>query len=69
MFAVCAWTQIAVRADDVKLVGTSLLPVCWPHQPCYKMMTTCSKLVNNWEQAVREHIMSTSCEIFTRVQA
>jgi hypothetical protein len=34
----------------------NLLRVCWPHQRCYKMITICSRLVNNWEQAVR-----TSC--------
>jgi hypothetical protein len=33
----------------------NLLRVCWPHQPCYKMIT-CSRLVNNWEQAVRTHL-------------
>jgi hypothetical protein len=33
------------------------LRVCWPHQPCYKMITTCSRLVNNWEQAVRTHLV------------
>jgi hypothetical protein len=36
-------------ADDIRLVGTTLLRACWPHQPCYKMITTCSRLVNNWE--------------------
>jgi hypothetical protein len=35
----------------------NLLRVCWPHQPCYKMITTCSKLVNNWEQTVRTHLV------------
>ena len=30
------------------------LRVCCPHQPClYKMITTCSRLVNNWKQAVQ----------------
>ena len=33
------------------------LRVCWPRQPCYKMITTCSRLVNNWEQAVRTHLV------------
>jgi hypothetical protein len=33
----------------------NLLRVCWPRQPYYKMITTCSRLVNNWEQAVRTH--------------
>ena len=40
----------------------NLLQVCWPHQPCYKMITTCSRLVNNNEG---EHILLTSCEILT----
>ena len=35
----------------------NLLRVCWPHQPCYKMITTCSRLANNWEQAVRTHLV------------
>jgi hypothetical protein len=29
----------------------NLLRVCWPHQLCCEMITTCSRLVNNWEQA------------------
>jgi hypothetical protein len=35
----------------------NLLRVCWPHQPCYKMIITCSRLVNNWEQAMRTHLV------------
>ena len=31
----------------------NLLQVCWPHQPCYKMITTCSKLVRNGEQTMQ----------------
>jgi hypothetical protein len=29
------------------------------HQPCYmqSMMTTCSRLVNNWEQVMRTHLV------------
>ena len=27
--------------------GNNLLPVCWPHQPCYKMITTCSRLITS----------------------
>jgi hypothetical protein len=27
----------------------NLLRVCWPRQPCHKMITTCSRLVNNWQ--------------------
>ena len=35
-----------------------MLRVCWPRQPCkYKMTTTCSRFVNNWEQAVRTHLV------------
>ena len=49
----------------------NLLRVCWPHQPCYMMITTCSRLVNNWEQPNRqcEHIFLTNWEIFVRVGA
>jgi hypothetical protein len=35
----------------------NLLRVCWPHQHCYKMIPTCSTLVNNWEQAVRTRLV------------
>jgi hypothetical protein len=35
----------------------NLLRICRPRQPCYKMITTCSRLVNNWEQAVRTHLL------------
>ena len=34
-----------------------LKQICWPYQPCYKMITACSTLVNNWEQAVRTHLV------------
>jgi hypothetical protein len=27
------------------------------HQPCYKMITACYRLVKNWEQAVRTHLV------------
>ena len=37
----------------------NLLRVCWPHQPCYKMITTCPKVVNNLEQAVGTHLADT----------
>jgi hypothetical protein len=33
------------------------LRVCWPHRPCYKMITTRSRLVNNWEQAMRTFLV------------
>ena len=47
-----------LRSDDISLVGTTCCQsFVWPHQPCYKMITTCSKLVNNWEQAVRTHLV------------
>ena len=35
----------------------NMLRVCWPRQPCYKMITTCSRLVSNWEQAVQTHLV------------
>jgi hypothetical protein len=38
-----------------------MLRVCWPLptllQDDNKMITTCSRLVNNWEQAVRTHLV------------
>jgi hypothetical protein len=40
----------------------NLLRVCWPHQPCYKMITTCARLVNNYRNKQCEHISLTSCE-------
>jgi hypothetical protein len=47
-----------LRSDDIRLVGTTCCQsFVWPHQPCYKMITTCSKLVNDWEQAVRTHLV------------
>jgi hypothetical protein len=41
-------------ADNIRLTcWNNLLRVCWPRRPCYKMITTCSRLVNNWKQAER----------------
>ena len=56
-----------LRANDIRLVGTRNKRVCWSRQPCYKMITTCSRLVNNWEQAVRTHLpnkLETSRNLF-----
>jgi hypothetical protein len=39
-----------LRADDIRLVGTLRTccgSVCLINVPCYKMITTCSRLVNN----------------------
>ena len=33
------------------------------------MITTCSRLFNNGEQAVRTHLVDTSCEIFARLDS
>ena len=33
-----------LRAHNIRFVETNLSRVCWPHQPCYKMITTCSRL-------------------------
>jgi hypothetical protein len=46
--------------------NNNLLRACWPRQPCYKMTTTCSRIVNNWEQA-GEHILLTNYMRFVRV--
>ena len=51
-------TRLMTVTDLLQVVPTSLilyynlLRVCWPHQLCYKKVTTCSRLVNNWEQDV-----------------
>jgi hypothetical protein len=45
----------------------NLLRVCWPHQLCYKMITTCARLVNNLEQAVRVDLVNEQCKTFMRV--
>ena len=42
----------------------NLLRVCWPHQPCYKMITTCSRLVNNWQQAMRTHLVDKTRDFY-----
>jgi hypothetical protein len=46
----------------------NLLRVCWPHQRSYKMITTCSRLVNNWEQAVRTHLVDKLGDFYTLVR-
>ena len=46
-----------VTCRQYQTCWNNLLRVCWPHQPCYKMITTCSRLVNNWEQIVRRHLV------------
>jgi hypothetical protein len=47
-----------LRADDIRLVGTTCCEsVGLINLNCYKMITTCSRLVNNWEQAVRTHLV------------
>jgi hypothetical protein len=63
----CSWQVATNFSVAINLLTThtcrryqtcwnNLLQVCWPHQPCYKMIATCSRLVNNWEQAVRTHL-------------
>jgi hypothetical protein len=38
--------------QTISACWNNLLRICWPRQPCYKMITTCPRLVNSWEQAV-----------------
>jgi hypothetical protein len=45
-----------LRACCHQLVN-NLFRVCRPHQLCCEMITICSKLVNNWEQAVRTQLV------------
>jgi hypothetical protein len=60
----CATSLLSQLVNNLLLAAgwhqtcwNNLLRVCWPHQPCYKMITTCSRLDNNWEQAVRTHLV------------
>ena len=49
-------------ADDVRLIGTTCCEsVGLINLACYKykVITTCSRLVNNWEQAVRTRLVAT----------
>jgi hypothetical protein len=51
-----------VTCRQYQTCWNNLLRVCRPHQPYYKMITTCSRLVNNWEQAVRRHLVESFTE-------
>jgi hypothetical protein len=35
----------------------NVLRACWRHQPRYKMITTYSRLVSNWEQGLRTYLV------------
>jgi hypothetical protein len=54
-----------LHADDIRLVGTTCRTT---HHATllYKMITTCSRLVKKTGNKQCEHILLTSCEIFTR---
>ncbi len=54
LLPICCYQLVTCRRYQT--CWNNLLRVCWPHQPCYKMITTCSGLVNNLEQAVRTHL-------------
>ncbi len=54
----CPGQQCCMMLASFEQALSDLLRVCWPHQLCYKMITTCSRLVNNWEQAVRTHLVA-----------
>jgi hypothetical protein len=43
--------------DCIGLVGTTLQQVWWYQQGCYKLLTACSKLVDNLGQAVRRQLV------------
>ena len=51
---------ILLYHDWIGLVGTTLQQVWWYHQGCYKLLTTCSKLVDNLGQQC-EHNLLTAC--------
>ena len=50
-----------LRADDIRLVGTTCCESVGLIN--FVTITTCSRLVSSWEQAVRTHPVD-SCEIF-----
>jgi hypothetical protein len=41
----------------IRLVGTTCCESVVRCRPCYKMITTCYRLVNNWEQTVLTHLV------------
>jgi hypothetical protein len=62
----CSWQVAIYELVVINLLTTcyeqtisDLLRVCWPHQPCYKMITTCSLSTTGNKQC--EHILLTSC--------
>jgi hypothetical protein len=49
-----------LRADNIRLIVTTCCEfVGSVNLVTNKMITTCSRLVNNWEQAVRTHLVET----------
>ena len=59
MQAVCCYELVAINLLTTCYVQTisDLLLVCWPHQPCYKMITACYRLVNTWKQTVETNLV------------
>ena len=60
--AVCFYelivTNVLTTVRRYQTCWNNLLRACCPHQPCYKMRTTCSRLVTNWEQSSsRTHLV------------
>jgi hypothetical protein len=59
--------DISPNCDVMELLEhlvASLLANLVTDQPCYKMTTTCSRLVNNLEQAVRTHLVDKPWELW-----
>ena len=55
-----------LRADDIRLFGTTCREtVGLIYLVQYKMIATCSRLVNNWVKAVRTHLVDKLSGIFT----
>jgi hypothetical protein len=55
-----------LRTDDIRLVRTTCGKSVGLINLYYEMITTCSRLVNNWEQAVRTHLVD-KVDMFTCV--
>ena len=49
-----------IQAVRNRFVVINLLTTCWNNY-CYKMIATCFKFVNNWEQAVRTYLVTSKC--------
>jgi hypothetical protein len=55
-----------LRANDIRLVGTACLRVCWPHQPCYILLISCEIFMRVREAANISSTYSFESECFFR---